>query len=50
MVIYYEVIENDQLSIEKLEGEGENSSLWTEVSRDLRNRASQGIQITFAED
>lgn len=50
MVIYYEVIENDQLSIEKLEGEGENSSLWTEVSRDLRNRASHGIQITFAED
>lgn len=47
MIIYYEVMDGDKVNFDKLDKEGEESSLWETVSAELRKRASEGILINF---
>ena len=49
MIIYFENMDGQELSVAKLDETGKESSFWEEVSRELRTRASQAMHFTFQE-
>lgn len=47
MIIYFETLDNEELSLAQLKNAGVESTLWQEVSKDFRQRAAQGLDIQF---